>query len=75
METYEFFSIFSHFFDKFLGTISLINRHSNNHLTSPLEYHHIIIFPIFGEIWQHHRVLISGLINYQRSHDLISINL
>ena len=43
METYEFFSNFSHFFDKFLGTISLINHHSNDYLTSPLEYHHIII--------------------------------
>ena len=81
METYEFFSIFSHFFDKFLGTISLINHHSNNRLTSPLEYHHIIRFPIFGDnlvamaTRQHHRVLISGLINYQRSHDLILINL
>ena len=81
METYEFFSNFSHFFDKFLGTISLINHHSNDHLTSPLEYHYIIIKPIFGEklvamaTRQHHRVLILGLINYKRSHDLILKNL
>ena len=71
----NFFSIFSHFYDKFMGTISLINHHGNNH--SPLEYHHIIILPIFGKnlvamaMHQHHCVLISGLINYQRSHDLI----
>ena len=78
METHEFFSIFSHFSEKFLGTISLINHHSNNRSTSPLEYLNIIIFPIFlGEnlvamaTRQHHRVLILGLINYQRSHDLI----
>ena len=77
METYEFFSIFSHFFDKFLGTISLINHHSNNHLTFHLKYNHIIILPIFGKnlfamaTRQHHRVLILCLTNYQRSHDFI----
>ena len=76
MESYEFFSIFSHFLDKFLGTISLINHHSNNHLTSHLEYIHIIILPIFGKNFvamatRQHRVLISRFINYQRSHDLI----
>ena len=77
METYEFFSIFSHFLDNFLGTISPINHYSNNHLTSHLEYNHIIILPIFVvnlvamATRQHHRVLILGLTNYRRSHDLI----
>ena len=43
METYEFFSNVHIFLDKFLGTISLLNHHSNDHLTSPLECHHIKI--------------------------------
>ena len=44
METYFSLHIF---LINFVGTISLINHHSNNHLTSHLKYIHIIILPIF----------------------------